>query len=187
MRNISRVAIRTRLLASNPRRGIVYDLQRLMECAIKHFIDDAAGQRHQNQVSPCLTPLIAFIVRQLFGQTTVEFFADTRWQWLAPCKVLLNTRRQCRARTPVIAMLTHDAQRMLAVNAWPLVVCLPFWMLALRLIAAWLALRHALLLITAWLALMHVLRFLPLLTLRVPFVETITRSIAVSRISQSSH
>lgn len=138
-----------------------------MERAIKHFIDDAAGQRNQNQISPGLTPLIAVIVRQLLGQSTVDFFANTRWQWFATRQILLNTRWQCRAWAPVIAMLTHDTQGMLTVNAWPFVVSIAFWTLALRLI-------------TVWFALMRVLRFLTLLNGRFPFITAITRSIAIA-------
>ena len=142
-----------------------------MERAIKHFIDDAAGQRNQNQISPGLAPLIAVIVRQLLGQSTVDFFANTRWQWFAARQILLNTRWQCRAWAPVIAMLTHDTQGMLTVNAWPFVVSIAFWTLALGLI-------------TVWFALMRVLRFLTLLNGRLTFITAITRSIAVSGVGQ---
>ena len=138
-----------------------------MERAIKHFINDAAGHGNQNQISPGLTPLIAVIVRQLFGQSTVDFFADARWQRLATRKVLLNTRWQCRAWAPVIAMLTHDAQSMLAVYAGALVVGIAIWTLALGLI-------------TTWLTLMRILRLLTLLNGRLSFITAITRPIAIT-------
>ena len=74
----------------------------------QHFIDQARGDRDQQQVGARLAPLIAVIVRQPANQAPIELLGDARRKRLAACQILPHARRQVCSRAPVAAIIVED-------------------------------------------------------------------------------
>lgn len=91
--------------------------QELIKCTVEYFIDEPGCQRDQYQVGARLLPFVSIVMRQSTDQPTVQFFGNPGWKRFAPCEVLLNTWRQCRAWAPIVSIAAHNTENATVINA----------------------------------------------------------------------